>query len=1430
MRFNSIVISQILFTTIVGHSAWAQSTYDITQGTYEWTTNIVVNGVEGWPGSGLRANGELTALINSSGNIDVSNNHSGLFFSENASVTIHHSETDKLFSANNNGWDGILVESNADLTVKGMSISANGNTENGIRANSGGQIAITETTTVEFNNNGDKGLFAFSDNSIISIFGNNDNASYLYVKDNNQAGNWGAGIWSENNALVNIANMNMEVTGNGLAGVMLRSGGQMAFSGDGRQYLHVTENGSGRDGGVIVYGNSSLNITGMDIQLNNNGNYGLQVADGSTAYIISNDDIQNSITANGNKNSANSWTEGTGFAAQGASKLVIQNMNVSANGNGRYGLSATDGGVISVEGNGRTILEVLQNVTSQDNPWAIGAGIVAKGINSAYQELVSTINIIGMNLKVEGNDYYGIRATEGGAVNIAGTYDNHLNIAKNNSADGNMGHGIVADQSSSAGTRSTINIVDMNIRVEDQAYQGIAARDGGLLNISSTQGTHTLDVYNTRMATDRGQDLGKGIHAKGADSVSKQVATIVITDMDIIANDNELEGVVAANSGVIQIESTSGNNTLTANENRRYAADTPDDWSYGAGLLAHGVSADTVESQAAIMIKNMNVEANDNGLYGLYARDGGMISITGDGSHTLDLIGNKSTADDTYDAGIAIEGLIAGATSEKPAAIAIKNMEITIKDNGGYGIDVASGGQMSVSSDSGNTLTISGNQKGDTGNNAGVGINVNGVFDGVRSQLAIVDMDVLVDGSPDAGVKVADGGLINIVSNRGNNLLKSNGNDNHGTQYNEGAGLFAVDSESTANEVATLNVVGMNIEAKNNGSYGVIAEGGDINIQGNGSHTLDVDGNGRYGLLAKDGGSMLISGMQVSGNSSEHSLVGIERNGLIYLTNSTIATDNNALFYTWSDSDTQKSQYILDNAVAIGNGQMLANFTAANNTLDATHSRLVNAIVTDHTSAASSKMTLERSVWEMKADSNITDLIASNSYLDLRGATNFNTLTVDNSYKSENSTLEINTQLGNDSSPTDRLVVRGDTSGTTTVVVNNAGGSGAQTLNGIEVIEVGGRSEGEFVQSGRIVAGSYEYVLGRGNGTNSSQSNWYLTNSVSPAEPDGPSVYRPEMGSYLANLMAANTLFNLRLHDRVGDTQYTDLLTGEEKVTSLWLRQVGGHTRFDTAQQQLHTQTNRYIAQIGGDIAQWSQDGLDRWHLGVMAGYGNSQSNTESNVSHYRSRGHVTGYSLGLYGTWYANEEDKSGSYLDSWVMYNWFKNTVSGQELVSEKYDSDGFTASVEGGYSFLLGHRKDGRSTYWLQPKAQVTWMGVQADTHTEANGTRVKGKSGDHLQTRLGIRTYIKGHNAIDDGKMREFQPFVEANWIYNSHHYGVTLNNVNGYQEGTRHIGEVKVGVEGQLNNHLHLWGNVAQQLGDKGYSDTQGMLGIKYTFR
>lgn len=88
----------------------------------------------------------------------------------------------------------------------------------------------------------------------------------------------------------------------------------------------------------------------------------------------------------------------------------------------------------------------------------------------------------------------------------------------------------------------------------------------------------------------------------------------------------------------------------------------------------------------------------------------------------------------------------------------------------------------------------------------------------------------------------------------------------------------------------------------------------------------------------------------------------------------------------------------------------------------------------------------------------------------------------------------------------------------------------------------------------------------------------------------------------------------------------------------------------------------------------------------------------------------------------------------------------------------------------------------------------MDVQADSHTEANGTRVKSQNDGNLQTRLGVKAFIKGHSAIDDGKEREFQPFVEASWIYNTQSYGVTMNGISNYQAGTRNIGELKAGLK------------------------------------
>ena len=442
----------------------------------------------------------------------------------------------------------------------------------------------------------------------------------------------------------------------------------------------------------------------------------------------------------------------------------------------------------------------------------------------------------------------------------------------------------------------------------------------------------------------------------------------------------------------------------------------------------------------------------------------------------------------------------------------------------------------------------------------------------------------------------------------------------------------------------------------------------------------------------------------------------------------------------------------------------------------------------------------------------------------------FSTLIVNGDYTGVNGSLVMNGSLNGDSdSVTDKLLVKGNTAGQTYVAVNNIGGHGDITINGIEIIEVDGQSDGIFEKKGRITAGAYDYdLIKKGN-------NWYLSSNTTPDPTPDPTPghkVRPEAASYIGNMAAANTLFNTRLHDRLGETQYIDALTGQKKVTSLWLRQVGGHNNWRDSSGQLKTQSNSYVAQLGGDVAQWSTDGLNRGHLGLMAGYANSHNQTHSSVTSYGSKGSVSGYSTGVYGTWFANDADKSGLYVDSWLQYSWFDNHVNGEKLAGESYKSKGLTASLETGYTLKMGEFTGSKGTlnaWFVQPQAQATWMGVEADKHREDNGTRVNSEGDGNVQTRLGMRTYLKSHHAMDGGKGRTFEPFIEANWLHNTRSYSAKMDDVRISQAGARNIGEVKVGLEGQINSRLNLWGNVGTQVGDKGYNDSTAMIGVKYNF-
>ncbi|NUU68277.1 autotransporter outer membrane beta-barrel domain-containing protein [Enterobacteriaceae bacterium BIT-l23] len=108
---------------------------------------------------------------------------------------------------------------------------------------------------------------------------------------------------------------------------------------------------------------------------------------------------------------------------------------------------------------------------------------------------------------------------------------------------------------------------------------------------------------------------------------------------------------------------------------------------------------------------------------------------------------------------------------------------------------------------------------------------------------------------------------------------------------------------------------------------------------------------------------------------------------------------------------------------------------------------------------------------------------------------------------------------------------------------------------------------------------------------------------------------------------------------------------------------------------------------------------------------------------------------------------------------------------------------------------------------------WIGVKTDDHTEANGIRISIGGGGDVQARLSLR------GKLNKGKQYIFEPFVEANWIHNTHDFGTMMNVVRVSLADARNLGEVKVDVESRLSNYLDAWGNVGLQMGDKDYSNS-----------
>ena len=98
-------------------------------------------------------------------------------------------------------------------------------------------------------------------------------------------------------------------------------------------------------------------------------------------------------------------------------------------------------------------------------------------------------------------------------------------------------------------------------------------------------------------------------------------------------------------------------------------------------------------------------------------------------------------------------------------------------------------------------------------------------------------------------------------------------------------------------------------------------------------------------------------------------------------------------------------------------------------------------------------------------------------------------------------TIALNTFLGADGSPSDKLVINGGSAtGNSLLRITNAGGPGAETVaNGIPVVQAingGTTAPGAFtLADGEVRAGAFDYRLFRGGLSGSNPNDWFLRSS-----------------------------------------------------------------------------------------------------------------------------------------------------------------------------------------------------------------------------------------------------------------------------------------------------------------------------------------------
>ncbi|RTL99911.1 MAG: autotransporter outer membrane beta-barrel domain-containing protein [Hyphomicrobiales bacterium] len=408
-------------------------------------------------------------------------------------------------------------------------------------------------------------------------------------------------------------------------------------------------------------------------------------------------------------------------------------------------------------------------------------------------------------------------------------------------------------------------------------------------------------------------------------------------------------------------------------------------------------------------------------------------------------------------------------------------------------------------------------------------------------------------------------------------------------------------------------------------------------------------------------------------------------------------------------------------------------------------------------------------------------------------------LTIQGNFAGAGGTVEIEAILDGDASSTDRLIITGDTSGTANIKVIGLGGAGAQTVDGIKIVDVGGASaglfnlQGDYVFQGdqAVVAGAYAYRLYQNGVSTPADGDWYLRSAlINPVDPGGPTspLYSPAVPIYEAYAGILQSFTQLgTLQQRMGNRSWTGAsqsATGDSNQggSPIWGRVEASHSEFEPGTTTTGTDydADLWRLQAGLDVL-LSETASGMLVGGLTVHYGTVKSDVSSSFG--TGSIDATGYGFGGTLTWYG----KNGFYVDTQAELTWFNSDLSSATLGRTLADGNngfGYGLGIEAGQKIAL------QGNWSLTPQAQLSYASVDFDSFTDPYGAFVSNGSSDSLIGRLGL-------SADYESEWKD-----KAGRTSRSHVYGIG-NLYYDFLDGT----DVDVSGTGLTSKSQQLWGGL-----------------------